>query len=538
MKHYPIFLALLFLPLISFAQPEGELEGEEVEVIADFEATLQEAIRVEVMPNLPDLTEGDKNLVYEIPARKVELEYLPPKLRPLGAKKQEPEQGYNGYAKLGYGFPNSPYGEIGYEYIDAEKFRVGGELMHHSANYKKRENQKFSNTGGKIGGAYFLDNGNTAEANIGFTSDVFHFYGYNPELLSFTDDQVRQQFNEFNLGAKFFNSTKNRLDINYKAGIDFYTFTDNYATNENGFDLKVSGTKWFAEKHPLEVTLRTDFSVYKDGLKQSLNNFYLQPNFTFHSRIFKVKAGINLASSNDEFYVFPDIEANVNIIGNTIALFAGTTGDIYKNNLRSLSNYNPFISTYNSLEIRNSGYKYYYGGVKGNLKTVNYQASLGFKDVGDLALFVNNPMDSIRFQTIYDSTEIFIFKGSIGANLSDDLHVTITAAQNIFKTSTANQAFGLPNFEANLSIQYKMLRDKLTLKADVFSESGVHIRDQNLLEDKLAGVFDLSFAGEYYFMENFGVFAQVNNLLANNRQRWYRYPTYGLNILGGISARF
>jgi hypothetical protein len=30
----------------------------------------------------------------------------------------------------------------------------------------------------------------------------------------------------------------------------------------------------------------------------------------------------------------------------------------------------------------------------------------------------------------------------------------------------------------------------------------------------------------------------VNNLLNQKRQRWENYPTFGMNILGGISARF
>ncbi len=541
MKQFSIFSLLLFIPFLALCQPgpgNGNLESDEIQVFNDFNATLAEATRVEILPSLPKIVEGDKNLVYQIPSKKITLEYLPPKLRPLGAKKQEPDPGYNGYAKLGYGFPNSPYGELGYEYVNAEKFRVGGELKHHSANNKKIENQKFSNTSGALNGAYFLYNDHTVEGNLGYSNDQVFFYGYDPEVSSFTADQVRQSFNNFNFGAKFFNSSENRSAINYQAGLDFYTLSDNYATTETGVDLKATGTKWFGEKHPLNVTLRTDFSSFRDNGKQSLNNFFLQPNFTYHAKKFKIKAGVNLASSDDQFFFFPDAEASVNIIGNTISVFAGASGDLSKNNLRSLSQYNPFISTFERLEVRNSSTRNYYGGVRGNLKTINYQAQIGLNQVGDLALFITDPMDSLRFMTIYDSAQIFQIKGTIEAKIGENLDVTLTAAQNIYETSTEEEAFGLPNFEATLGLRYKMMGDKLHLNANIFSQSGNWIKDEDTITDRLAGVFDISLGGEYYFMKNLGVFARVNNILGDQRQRWFRYPTYGINVLGGITARF
>ena len=159
MNQYSILTIIFFLPLIAICQPgpgDGKLESDEIQVFNDFNATLAEATRVEILPSLPKFVEGDKNLVYQIPSKKITLEYLPPKLRPLGAKKQAPEPGFNGFAKLGYGLPNSPYGELGYEYVNEEKFRIGGALKHHSANNKRRENQKFSNTSGSLNGACLL----------------------------------------------------------------------------------------------------------------------------------------------------------------------------------------------------------------------------------------------------------------------------------------------------------------------------------------------------------------------------------------------
>ncbi|MBK9015757.1 MAG: hypothetical protein IPM82_17780 [Saprospiraceae bacterium] len=55
---------------------------------------------------------------------------------------------------------------------------------------------------------------------------------------------------------------------------------------------------------------------------------------------------------------------------------------------------------------------------------------------------------------------------------------------------------------------------------------------------ELNALYDVSVGGEYWFVKKFGAFLEVNNLLNNKRQRWIYYPTYGINVLGGITARF
>lgn len=541
MKNLIINIFVIFFSLQLLAQPpQSALEDQNIEVINTFEAKLSEVEKISINPVLPNATNVDKTLVYEIPDKKIDLEYLPPKLRPVTVKKEELPKGYNGHLKLGYGFPNSPYGELGYQYVNPEKFRVGGFLMHHSANNKKIENQRFSNTEGKINGAYFLNRDLAIEADMGFESNQLHFYGYNPEFVTTNRDQVRQRFNKFKLEGKLVNLIENRQGINYEAGFDFYNLTDNFATRESSFDLKVQATKWIKDKHPINVGLRTDFSAYNDGVKQSLNNFFLTPNFTFHGEFFSIKAGLNLASHQDEFYFFPDAEVSVNLVGNNLSAFAGAGGDLYKNNLNSLSDYNPFVATAGRMDIRSTGYRNYYGGLRGSYKSIHYSGEIDYRKAGDLALFVVDPTDTLRFLPVYDSVEIFTLKGTVSAELNKNFNLILTVAQNIYSVqSNANtEAYGLPTLEGNLGVRYSAMQNKLLLKADAFVESGIIMQDENTITDQLGGLFDVSIGAEYYFMQNIGAFFQANNLLGNKRERWYRYPSYGINIVGGVTARF
>ena len=69
-------------------------------------------------------------------------------------------------------------------------------------------------------------------------------------------------------------------------------------------------------------------------------------------------------------------------------------------------------------------------------------------------------------------------------------------------------------------------------------ENGLHYKLADGTSDNLNSLFDLSLGAEYLFTENIGAFFDVNNLLDNKRQRWRYYPTYGLNVMLGLTARF
>ncbi|MEL6863392.1 MAG: hypothetical protein AAFP19_03190 [Bacteroidota bacterium] len=528
-----LFLLLFIGAPHLMAQPD--LPSEEVEVIKDFEANLEESEKLTLDPELPALDTAGRKLTYEVPSKTIKVNYLPPKIRPIAMRGDKVDPGYKGFLKLGYGIPSSPYAEVAYNHSDPKRYDFGGHIRHHSANYNNVENQRFNETFAKLNGTYYFDEGYALTGKLGYTSDEVHFYGYDDDLDSYDREDIRQTFGTFGANVRFYNAEPTQGDINYRAEGDLYALSDNYASDELGFKLDLGVTKWFNEVHPLNVDLVTDFTRFQDTATQNLNNFALKPNFTYHADRFKVRFGGNLTSNDDNFKLFPDIEASVNIIGNKLAAYAGWNGDLYKNNFRNLSDYNPFIQSRFILE--NTSYNNYYGGVRGNVSFVSYQVQAGLKDADNLALFLNDPVDTIRFLTIYDNVSIFNIQGSLTATPIKDLDVTLTLGQNFYSPDNQEKAWHLPAIEFNAGLVYTALEDKLRLKADLFIENGVPILTLQGEEDRLNGLFDLSIGGHFQVTKNFGIFLDILNIASNRRQRWYRYPTYGLNILGGITAR-
>lgn len=534
-------LILLSLPFCLTAQET--LPSGQVEVIRSFDARLLDTEPIKVRPELPPLDTTTKRQSYNILSKAFEVEYLPPKIRPVRFGGEAVQKSYNGYAKLGGGFPSALYGELSYDLFAEDQYKFGIDLLHNSANNtKKIENQRFAFT--KLGahGTYYLDQGFAVDANLGYSIDNVFFYGYNEfnkennTAITLDKEDVQQRFSIFDVGAKIYNGKRTQADFNYSAGFNIYLMQDDYAARENGFDLKFGANKWFNELHELKINLRTDFTSYRDTANQSLNNFYLQPSFTFHGDIFKAKIGLNVTSHEDDFQLFPDVELSAALLGNVLSAFVGAEGSLQKNNFRSLTDYNPFLVS--RIQVENTRYIQYYGGVKGNFQGIDYRAQVSYKNADNLALFLANQDSIPRFNVLYDTAQIFSIHGALTFEVLKGLDVTGSVTQNFFSLEGQEKPWHLPSLTLNGGIRYTTMEGKLLVKGDFFLENGVPYLNQNKEAENLNALFDISLGADYLFTENIGAFIQVNNLANNRRQRWQYYPTLGLNALIGVTARF
>ncbi len=534
-----IFLVLLivFSGNVIFAQPPSEeLETEEVEIIRNFEANLEETEKFLLQPDLPDQKKQLENLNYNIPKKPIQLEYPAPKIRPIAMRRDQAPPVYNGWLKAGYGTPNSPYAELGYNFTSEEKLDLGIKLKHHSANRKALDNQRFMINTGKIDGTYFFEEGFALNADLGYTQNQVHLYGYDHEDTSFTRKEVERNINTLEIGGRFFNSEKTVGDLNYYADADFYLLRESFlASRETGVKLDFGVTKFFDAKHPLSIKLITDFTTFKDTATQNLHNFYLQPNFTFHGDQFMIRAGFNLVSSDDDFRLFPDIEASVAILGSQIGAFIGWNGTLQKNSFRNLIDYNPFVAS--RLNIGNTSINDYYGGVKGRIANIEYRAQVGYKNTKDLALFLANQADRRQFDVLYDTVNIFYLKGTISYTPIKELSITASLGQNFFDTRNVEKAWGLPAFESNVTLAYTPT-EKVRITAELFLQDDIPFLNTDGESINTSALFDINLGGEYFFSKNIGAFLQFNNLADNQRERWQGYPMIGINIIGGIMARF
>ena len=540
-KNIVLAALLMLCGMASWAQKN--LPTESVDVIKQFNARLIDAERFVVPPVLPAIDTANRRQFYNILAKPLNINYPAPKIRPLEWRSDPTANIYKTYLQGGLGLPGAFYFDGSHDFVVKDNLNIGVDLNHYSAdNSKNIENQKFSTTQINGNGVYKTDKGFSVLGDIGYKTNTLYFYGYNdlkddfPGLTGFESTDVKQRFNTFYAKAKVYNSEPTVADFNYSASVDLYSLADNYATSETGFNLGLTGTKWFDKKHPLNLTLQTDFTGYQDTTSQSLNNFFLKPNFGFHADRFRLKIGANIASHADQFYIYPDLEASVNVVDNLITAFAGAEGGLQKNNFRNLTDYNPFLSS--RIDIRNSFYTNFYGGIKGEFKGIKYRGQVGYKKVDNLALYVSNQDSIPRFNVVYDTANIVTISGEISTQLFENLGLIAAFSQNVFDLQREKKPWQLPSLSLNVGAVMTMLDQKLKIRGDLYLQNGVPARGVNNEVKTLDALVDISGAGEYQLTDNIGVFVRVNNLLNNRRQRWEHYQVLGLNALVGLTARF
>ena len=527
-----------------FAQPA--LEGDNVTVLKYFDAQLLDANKISIPPTLPALDTNTQRQNYVVPPHPSDIQYDAPKLRPLGMKSARKEEDYNGFVKLGGGVPNTLYGEGGYYFKSDEKFDGKVWLKHHRLNADKSvENQRFQKTQGLISSNIFLPNNLATQVDLGYTYDRVHFYGYNQDSLEFTPERTRQDYKILDLGARLYNSARNDADLNFAVTPKFYLFNDFYSNRETQFSLGLSATKWFNEKHAFRVNIQPDFTSFKDTVQQKLNNIYLQPSFTMHFDFLQLKIGANFVNNRDVFSIFPDAEVSVRVFGDGVQIFAGATGDLRKNTYRTLAEYNPFIQI-RGTNLRNTRWENYYGGLKGDLGWLEYNLQGGYSKASDLALHQTlfTAEGITRFRVVYDTVKIVNFQGTVKITPFPNLSIIGTLSQNIFDTETSGTpadeqaVWGLPEIEGNFSAIYTLLEGKASIKSSLHLADKIAFLNEAGDFEKSKALVDFSLGGTYNFTENIGAFLDINNILNNRRERWYRYPTIGTNFLVGIAARF
>ncbi len=513
-----------------------DLPTEAVEIVKNFDARLDDAEKVGISPAILEVDTSVQRQTYYVETAPARLDYDAPRLRPLAFKREQLQEQYNGFVKAGYGIPASPYVEGGYAFRQEDRFDAHIGLLHHSANNKKLENQRFATTAFDMDGNIHLPDRFTLHADVGFKQDIVSFYGYDHSDTSFNEAATKQRFNRFALGGEIFNTSVNAYNVDYNVGADFYSLTDFFDSGETGFDIHLELTKWFADSHPLKIEIGNELTAFSDTISKNLNTFYIKPAFTFHGDAFRFRAGLNLVSVEGGMKVLPNIEGLLSLAGNALAIYAGWNGDYHQNSFDHLRQYNPFIVS--EIDPRVSIYRDIYGGVKGAAQGWNYQAQAGFKKTEDLALFLTDTKDTRRFRVLYDTVNIIYLSASAGIELWPGLEFSGTLLQNFYDPQNEESAWHLPGLETFLSARYTLLDKRLLLRGDGYLASGVTYRNESDDKDRLGSLLDLSFGAHYQVIEHAWVWLQLNNLNNNKRERWVRYPTYGINVLGGVLLRF
>lgn len=548
MKRYiSICVTLLLAGQLGWAQqPEGgeeDLPGQNITVVSEIKPILADARKIGLNPELPAVNDQPIKVEYDVPTRMLKVPYVAPEVRPLATRPDKVEQLKNVYAKVGFGNYLTPYLDL---YVNSGR----------SSKYDNRDNetnlaarvnyissngplpdQQFSDLRTKLMGDFFINNF-ALHAFGGYDRHAIRFYGYNPEVDTLISAQDNGQTYNFMYGGLRFNNTeKTYYDLDYDGTFRVNYLTDRLNQNEiNPVADFMIGKRY--DDNLAKVRLGIDHTTFtSDTSRQNLTIISARPSYRVQNDNWFADLGVNVGADEDGFYVFPDVLFERELVDELVVFHAGFTGEVLKNNYRTLSDRNPFLNQ-NPL-LRNSRELQVKAGVRGApIRGGSYNAQVSYSNVNFLPLFVTDSVAVNRFNTVYDtSTNILNLHFEVGYSFGEK--VRVLAAIDFFSYDLKNnaQAWHLPTIKSSLLLRYQ-ITDKLQAEADIFLFNRMFALSPEGIENQLPGVADINLGASYQVNESFHVFLDVNNIAAANYQRYYNFPSLGLNAIGGIKMIF
>ncbi|MVT11679.1 TonB-dependent receptor [Chitinophaga tropicalis] len=515
-----------------------DLKQETIDIISNYRPKLRDAAKLNLTASLPGFDTTRPRLQYQVPALNLYFMYQPVPLKPLALGKDSLAALQNNFIKAGYGNYNTPLIQAGFGTGRHEKYNFGL-YANYTSSKGDIKNQDYSALNVLASGTYFTP---ILEVNgsIGYDRNQVHYYGYDHVVYEYDKSQVKQAFSQFTAQVGVKNRPLNDWAFKFEPSAKFIYFSDSYKRKEPTAIFKVPVSKQLFEDVYLRAEGIFDLSSFKEDDNEQINNnvVAIHPALEIIKPRFVLHAGVNPTWTNSKFYLLPDIVNESHIIYKKVILSSGWISYINKNSYRNLANQNPFIGSYGS-GILNTRVEEKYTGIKGTLGShFNYNTKFAAVTWYNLPLFVNDSLDGKTFYTKNEAElKAFNLHAEVGYIQEEKFQMRVSLDWfNYTKQKTEAQPWGLIPFQADAFAQYTIAK-KLHLNANLYFLGRSYYQVANDF-GKTKSAWDMNAGASYDIGKNFGLWVNANNLFNSKYQRWYGYPTYGFNILGGVMIKF
>jgi outer membrane receptor protein involved in Fe transport len=145
-----------------------------------------------------------------------------------------------------------------------------------------------------------------------------------------------------------------------------------------------------------------------------------------------------------------------------------------------------------------------------------------------------------RFELIYDDANTFSLEAGAGYTIPKTMNVSLAGSFNGYNLKNEIKPWHKPAYQVTLDGSYTFL-EKYTASTAVFLVGPAPYRyflDGELLTGDLDSRLDLNLGFSYRHNPNFSAFLQLNNILNQRYELWYRYPVQGFQVMAGLGFSF
>ena len=519
-----------------------------VRVVSRYQPTISDANKINRQPLITDTATSIPKLNYDFLTRKFTTEYQADPIKPAKVGDATLPKYYKFLLKAGFGNYIMPYGELFVNNTYSKGFSAGAYVKHLSVSGKIKDYAFPGNSENTIkvyGKRLYKEH--SLYGSIGYNRLTNHYYGFKPAdfplLPALSKSDYKQRFNIIKADFDFRTLTSTKpTKLNYSFGLNYYYLNDYYKTSENNFDFKADANKDFhlfknAGPQVLGITAEINY-FFGDDTTQSYNAgiISLKPYIKSSFKIINFRAGIDVATEVDSlskmhFYPFADFD--INIVQNILIAFGGVKGGLVPNSFYSLTSENPFLVSKTHVYASSEKYNVFAG---------NFSVVARYSNVMDMPLFVNdtNVIYGNQFKVIFDHAKIFQVTGEVAYQKDEKLKLILGANYYNYKMSTELKAWNKPLFDAYLDFHYN-IGNKFIVSANIKGRSQTYAKIYNgteVAKKTLKGYADVGLGLEYRYSKILSAFLNINNLTATRYYLWNNYPSYGFNILAGVTYAF
>ncbi len=533
MKKHLMVLAFISAAIQIFAQDDTGIPNSEIEVIKDFNARLAEAHILHIaLGETPVDTNRAFIRQYKLSDQPVTFDYAPPRLKPLAMPKDELEPLYRSYAKVGYGLQKNPFVEVSH-YVGGDNFKVNAFGSYESLKSSDIDLQTYRDIQAGIKAAAHATDILLIRADIQYLNEERQYYGQ----PSFDRLAPKFSYSIPQLSFSLENAIETRSNVDY--GVNYtYRNVAVQDVKENTHIINGLVSKKFEDGlYAVEVHGEALFNQFNGTSEYNLNNYVAGIKINYNATSWYGQVGIDFGFL-DDVEILP--QAKFKYVHNkSLQPFVGVKSFIQQQNLHHLSRRNPYLNT--DLDgITNRIGMSYYAGTAGETAHFDYEFKFGYTLNENYAQFVNAFPDTSLFNILNSDINEFTIGLKASTNPLKGLH---TGAELIYhnysKIENERAGYHLPQIEWMLfGVYHELLRQKLSLRAELVTISGIRFLTGIGTTDKLGAQYIFNLSGVYTISEHLSGFVAINNLLDNRKPRYFSYDGVGINPRIGLTFQF
>ncbi|MBQ4278190.1 MAG: hypothetical protein II750_08880 [Bacteroidaceae bacterium] len=526
-----------------------------VEVENDFRPTVQDATKINTLPEIEQPTVTHYNVDYTTQSFPT-TNYA---FQPLWAARNQQllKPGKKGFVSMAYGNNSNILGHLAYEFDLSEFDKLGVDLstrgykgnvgLISSADGEEWESRLFASRL-KAGYTHRLDKQSEFFIKAGYGIDVFNYQPLMPNPY-ITD---KQHDDRIDLSVGLTPYRFGRFGIGADASLQ--TFSQKY---ENSFDdgvseLLVAGQVvpeyQISEQVKADVALGADYASYGmdalDGASQAVEgytSFNATPHVYYTSQSFDLKVGVYV---DNDVNIAPDVDATLHVSPVLDVYVQAHGGDVF-NDFRRFASMSPYWklahvafdmeNQFDQLRSR--------GGVR--LKpfdclaldlSAGYDISKHRAEIADFLIDGSNAM--VYAPIIFADGHHFFANATAEFNYLDLVKARLKAQYNQWDTDLEvagvnTDPLWRPVFEADGSVLFQPLKG-LSIGADILFESfdkadGRYHRQSTI---------DLGATVSYTTPWNLTIYAKGQNLLNRKHDQYFMYRAQKVSFMAGAAFSF